>query len=41
MDDISAQSDNYTMEENMCERHFLDKILKVDIQSSFRSESKY
>jgi len=26
MDDISAQSDNYTMEENMCERHFLDNV---------------
>jgi len=26
MDDISAQSDNYTMEENICERHFLDNV---------------
>jgi len=24
--DISAQSDNYTMEENICERHFLDNV---------------
>ena len=26
MDDISAQSDNYTMKENICERHFLDNV---------------
>ena len=26
MDDISAQSDNYKMEENICERHFLDNM---------------
>jgi len=26
MDDISAQSDNYTMEENICERYFLDNV---------------
>jgi len=28
MDDISAQSDNYTMEENICERHFLDNVFQ-------------
>jgi len=26
MDDISAQPDNYTMEENIYERHFLDNV---------------
>ena len=26
MDDISAQLGNYTMEENICERHFLDNV---------------
>ena len=26
MDDISTQSHNYTMEENICERHFLDNV---------------
>ncbi|KAG5339159.1 PIF1 helicase, partial [Acromyrmex charruanus] len=26
MDDISARSDNYTMEESICERHFLDNV---------------
>ncbi|XP_018060399.1 PREDICTED: uncharacterized protein LOC108695146 [Atta colombica] len=26
MDDISAQPDNYTMEKNICERHFLDNV---------------
>ena len=32
--DISAQSDNYTMEENICERHFLDNV-------SQNSQTKY
>jgi len=26
MNDISAQLDNYTMEEDICERHFLDNV---------------
>ena len=26
MDDISTQPHNYTMEENICERHFLDNV---------------
>jgi len=26
MDDISMQPYNYTMEENICERHFLDNV---------------
>ena len=26
MDDISTQSHNFTMEENICERHFLDNV---------------
>ncbi|KAG5314515.1 YMD3 protein, partial [Pseudoatta argentina] len=26
MDDISAHSDNYTMEKSICERHFLDNV---------------
>ena len=34
MNDISAQSDNYTMEENICERHFLYNI-------SQNSQSRY
>jgi len=34
MDDISAQPDNYTMEENICERHFLDNV-------SQNSQSRY
>ena len=29
MDDISMQSNNYTMEENICERHFLDSEFSV------------
>jgi len=28
IDDISAQLDNYTMEENICERHFLDNVFQ-------------
>ena len=28
MDDIFMQSHNYTMEENICERHFLDNMFQ-------------
>jgi len=28
MDDISTQPHNYTMEENICERHFLDNMFQ-------------
>jgi len=28
MDDIFAQPDNYTMKENICERHFLDNVFQ-------------
>ncbi|XP_018056598.1 PREDICTED: uncharacterized protein LOC108692718 [Atta colombica] len=34
MDDISAQPDNYTIEEDICDRHFLDNV-------SQNSQSRY